>query len=62
MKNTGDIEFVRQDIGHVNVVSTSSYVENLSDDERKNRIQNINDAKQLIIQNDLPDDNYSDNE
>jgi site-specific recombinase XerD len=41
-RDTNDIEFVRQAIGHIKVESTSSYVENLSDEERRIRMENIN--------------------
>jgi len=40
-KDTKDIEFVRQTIGHRNLNSTSSYVTVMDDEERKNRIFNI---------------------
>jgi len=40
-KDTKDIEFVRQTIGHRNLNSTSSYVTAMDDEERKNRIINI---------------------
>lgn len=36
-KDTKDIDFVRQSIGHRNIASTSSYVESLSDQERQYR-------------------------
>jgi hypothetical protein len=38
---TGDIEFVRQAIGHSKLESTSSYVENLSDEDRRLRMEQI---------------------
>lgn len=41
-KDTLDIEFVRQAIGHLKVDTTSRYVENLSEEERKSRIDSIN--------------------
>ena len=40
-RDTNDIEFVRQAIGHERVESTSSYIENLSDEERKLRMEQI---------------------
>lgn len=40
-KNTKDIEFVRQAIGHSTIDSTSSYVSQMSDQERQNRISSI---------------------
>ena len=45
-KDTNDIEFVRQAIGHIKVESTSSYVESLSEDERQERMANIRKAKE----------------
>jgi len=50
-KDTNDIEFVRQAIGHIKVESTSSYVENLSDAERRIRMENIKSPEELIIDN-----------
>ena len=47
-KDTQDIEFVRQVIGHVTVQSTSSYVENLSDEEREKRMSQIKSADDLV--------------
>ena len=41
-KDTKDIEFVKQSIGHRNIVSTSSYVESLSDEERQHRTSLLN--------------------
>lgn len=40
-RDTGDIEFVRQAIGHSKLESTSSYVENLSDEDRRLRMEQI---------------------
>lgn len=40
-KDTHDIEFVRQAIGHLNLSSTSNYVEALSEKERQQRIERI---------------------
>lgn len=40
-KDTKDIEFVRQTIGHTSLNSTSSYVNQITDEERKNRISKI---------------------
>jgi integrase len=40
-KDTKDIEFVRQTIGHRNLNSTSAYVTNIDDEERQNRILSI---------------------
>jgi integrase len=48
-RDTNDIEFVRQAIGHIKVESTSSYVENLSDEERRLRMEQINNPEDLII-------------
>jgi site-specific recombinase XerD len=36
-KDTKDIEFVKQSIGHRRMDTTSSYIENLSDQERQER-------------------------
>ena len=47
-KDTKDIEFVRQVIGHVTVQSTSSYVENLSDEEREKIMSQIKSTDDLI--------------
>ena len=40
-KDTKDIEFVRQTIGHRSLNSTSVYVTNMDDQERRNRILSI---------------------
>lgn len=40
-KDTKDIEFVRQAIGHSTIDSTSSYVSQMSDQERQSRILSI---------------------
>ena len=48
-KDTGDIEFVRQAIGHSKVQSTSSYVESLPEQERQERMLRIKSPKDLII-------------
>jgi site-specific recombinase XerD len=40
-KDTKDIEFVRQTIGHRNLNSTSAYVTSMDDEERQNRISSI---------------------
>lgn len=41
-KDTSDIEFVRQSIGHLKIETTSKYIQELSDEERKLRINLIN--------------------
>jgi integrase len=41
-KDTKDIEFVRQSIGHRSIASTSSYVKSLSDQERQHRTSLLN--------------------
>ena len=41
-RDTSDIEFVRQTIGHSTIATTSRYIENLSEEERKLRISHIN--------------------
>jgi site-specific recombinase XerD len=40
-KDTKDIEFVRQTIGHRSLNSTSGYVTEMVDEERENRISRI---------------------
>jgi len=40
-KDTKDLEFIRQSIGHRGIQTTSSYVTNMSDKERQNRISSI---------------------
>ena len=40
-KDTGDIEFVRQTIGHCSLNSTSGYVNEMTDEERANRTKKI---------------------
>ena len=41
-KDTKDIEFVKQSIGHRRIDTTSSYVEKLSDQERQERTLQLN--------------------
>lgn len=43
-KDTKDIEFVRQTIGHRNLNSTSGYVSEMGDQERQDRMSRINIA------------------
>lgn len=52
-KYTGDIEFVRQAVGHIKVQSTSTYVENLPDAERQKRMFQVKSIKNLIINTSL---------
>ena len=40
-KDTKDIEFVKQTIGHRNLDTTSAYVNQLSDQERQKRIDQL---------------------
>jgi site-specific recombinase XerD len=40
-KDTKDIEFVRQTLGHRSLNSTSSYVNQMGDEELQNRISSI---------------------
>lgn len=40
-QNTGDIKFVRQAIGHGKIITTSLYDDNLSEEERRIRMQGI---------------------
>ncbi|MGK0329871.1 tyrosine-type recombinase/integrase [Polaribacter sp.] len=42
-KNTKDLEFVRQSIGHRGIQTTSSYVTHMSDKERQDRINGLTD-------------------
>lgn len=42
-------EFIKQVIGHANIDTNSLYVENLSDEERQKRMQNISTPQDLII-------------
>ena len=48
-RDTGDIEFVRQAIGHAKIETTSLYVENLSDEERRIRMQKLDNTDDLFI-------------
>lgn len=47
--DTNDIEFVRQAIGHAKINTTSEYVENLSDEERKSKMEQVKSPKDLVI-------------
>lgn len=40
-RDTNDIEFVRQAIGHAKIDTTSQYIKNLSDDERRERMKSV---------------------
>ena len=40
-KDSKDIEFVKQTIGHRNLDTTSAYVKKLSDQERQKRIEQL---------------------
>jgi hypothetical protein len=44
------MKFVRQAIGHSKLESTLSYVENLSDEDRRLRMEQITSSEELIIQ------------
>ena len=48
-RDTNDIEFVRQAIGHERVESTSFYIENLSDEERRLQMEQIRSPEELIM-------------
>lgn len=48
-RDTNDIEFVRQAIGHAKINTTSEYVENLSDEERKSKMERVKSPKDLVI-------------
>ena len=41
-KTTSDLEFVKQSIGHQKIDTTSSYVKELSDQERQERTSQLN--------------------
>lgn len=41
-RDTSDIEFVRQTIGHSKIDTISRYIENLSEEERKLRMDSVN--------------------
>lgn len=47
-RDTSDIEFVRQTIGHARLDTTSTYIEELSEEARKKRIDQISDPADLI--------------
>ena len=47
-KDTHDIEFVRQAIGHAKIDTTSRYVQNLSEEERQQRMTNIQTTDDLF--------------
>lgn len=44
-KNSKDIEFVKQTIGHQNLDTTSAYVNKLSDQERRERISQLDQMR-----------------
>lgn len=57
-RDTGDIEYVRQVIGHTNVDTTSKYVTRLSESERAEKMRNITNSTDFVqssIQIDLID-------
>jgi site-specific recombinase XerD len=47
-KDTKDIEFVRQAIGHAKIETTSRYVQNLSAEEREQRMINLESSDDLF--------------
>jgi len=47
-RDTKDIEFVRQAIGHAKIDTTSRYVQNLSEEERQSRMINLKTLKDLF--------------
>ena len=49
-KDTKNIEFVRQIIGHAKIDTTSKYVDELSDEEKQQRINKIKIPEDLIIE------------
>jgi site-specific recombinase XerD len=48
-RDTSDIEFVRQVVGHAKISTTSLYVEHMSDQEKRKRIKDISSPENLII-------------
>jgi site-specific recombinase XerD len=50
-RDTNDIEFVRQAIGHAKIDTTSQYVENFSEKERQKRMLGISGDKVGMIVN-----------
>jgi integrase len=46
-RDTNDIEFVRQAIGHAKIDTTSQYVKNLLDDERPERMKSVDTKCQM---------------
>ena len=50
-KDTKDIEFVRQTIGHHRLDSTSGYVNQMTDQERQNRIRSLDIVESIKKQN-----------
>jgi site-specific recombinase XerD len=53
-KDTNDIEFVRQAIGHVKLETTCAYIETLSEHERCKRINEIKSVDGLVYQAEPP--------
>ena len=47
-RDTGDIEFVRQAIGHAKIDTTSRYIHNLSEEERQQRMTDIQTTDDLF--------------
>ena len=48
-RDTNDIEFVRQAIGHAKIDTTSRYIHNLSEDERRKRMLDIQTTDDLFL-------------
>jgi site-specific recombinase XerD len=48
-RDTNDIEFVKQSIGHAKIDTTSLYVEHIPDEDRKQRMENISFPKDLFM-------------
>ncbi len=48
-RDTNDIEFVKQAIGHAKINTTSQYIENLSEEEIRERMKKVSFPKDLII-------------
>ncbi len=52
-KDMNNIEFVRQAIGHAKINITSYYVEELSEEERKVKMEKVKSPEDLLIDIDL---------
>jgi site-specific recombinase XerD len=48
-RDTSDIKFVRQVVGHAKISTTSLYVKHMSDREKRERIKGISSPENLTI-------------